>query len=150
MACLLLCIRGLTITPLTAVSPLDLRREKAEKESYFASVRRHDEKRLDVVLLQEGVPLVAEARLHLVVAVQTLQGRPRDVHLAESTSTGEDGGAVSDKSQVLIIFISLTAPRFAQNSSQRRNFHPNDSFNLVASPKILLLHLKQDQIEPKT
>lgn len=52
--------------------------------AYFASVRRHDEERLDVVLLQEAVPLVPEAWLHLVVSVQTLQGGPRDVHLAES------------------------------------------------------------------
>lgn len=50
---------------------------------YFASVRWHDEEGLDVVFLEEGVSLVAAARLHLVVSVQTLQGGPGDVHLPE-------------------------------------------------------------------
>lgn len=64
--------------------------------------------------------------------------------------------AVNDKSQalgsqiiiLLVIFTSLITPQLAQNSSQQRNFHPNDSFNLVTRPKIVLLHLKQLQIEP--
>lgn len=108
------------------------------------------------MFLKEGMSLVAEARLHLVVSIQTLQGGPCDVHLAESTSRAEGRKAVSDKSLAvrsqiiipLIIFIGLTAPWLAPNSSQQRNLHPNDSFNLVTSPKILLLHLKQVQIEP--
>lgn len=42
------------------------------------------------MLLEEGVSLVAEARLHLVVAVQTLQGGSRDVHLpGEQTAKDE-------------------------------------------------------------
>ena len=49
------------------------------------------------MLLQEGVPLVAEARLHLVVPVQTLQGGPRDVHLAASTSGAEDARQLAIK-----------------------------------------------------
>ena len=42
------------------------------------------------MFLKEGMSLVAEARLHLVVSIQTLQGGPCDVHLAESTSRAED------------------------------------------------------------
>lgn len=72
---------------------------------------------------------------------------------------GRGRQAVNDKSQALrsqiiilhypsLIFISLITPQLAQNSSQQRNFHPNDSFNLVTRPKIVLLHLKQLQIEP--
>lgn len=38
------------------------------------------------MLLEEGVPLVAEARLHLVVSVQALQGGAGDVHLAGGRS----------------------------------------------------------------
>lgn len=60
--------------------------------AYFASVWWHDEERLDVVFLKEGMSLVAEARLHLVVSIQTLQGGPGDVHFAESTSRAEDTG----------------------------------------------------------
>lgn len=55
--------------------------------AYLASVRRHNEVRLYVMLLKEGVPLVAEARLHFVVPIQTLQCGPCDVHLAASTSS---------------------------------------------------------------
>lgn len=74
---------------------LSSKREQMQKKgemivAYFASVWWHDEKRLYVMLLKEGMSLVAEARLHLVVSVQTLQGGPRDVHLAESTSRAED------------------------------------------------------------
>lgn len=50
--------------------------------AYFASVWWHDEICLYVMFLKEGMSLVAEARLHLVVSVQTLQGGPCDVHLA--------------------------------------------------------------------
>lgn len=58
-------------------------RERKPAQPYFASVRWHDEEGLDVVFLEEGVSLVAAARLHLVVSVQTLQGGPGDVHLPE-------------------------------------------------------------------
>lgn len=108
------------------------------------------------MFLKEGMSLMAEARLHLVVSIQTLQGGPCDVHLAESTSRAEDEKQIVIKvrrlrSQIiirLIIFICLIAHRLAQNSSQRRNSHPNDSFNLVTSLKIVLLDLKRDKIEP--
>lgn len=91
---------------------------KRRKESifpYFSSVRRHDEICLYVMLLKEGMPLVAEARFHLIVPVQTLQGGPCDVHLAGSTSRAE---AVSRKGRTLrsqiiiplIIFIGIIAP----------------------------------------
>lgn len=69
------------------------RQRKHRKEtiqSYFASVRWHDEIRLYVMLLKEGMPLVPEARFHLVVSIQTLQGGPCDVHLAGSISRAED------------------------------------------------------------
>lgn len=97
---------------------------------------------------------MAKARFHLVVSVQTLQGGPCDVHLAASTSKAEDkkqlvikkSNAKVSNHYPLIIFISLIAPRLAQNSSHHRNFHPDDSSNLVTSPKILLPHLKQNQI----
>lgn len=52
--------------------------------SYFTSVRRHNEERLNVVLLQEGVPLVAKTWFHLIVSIQTLQGGSCDVDLTES------------------------------------------------------------------
>lgn len=59
-------------------------RGSGESDAYFASVRRHDEKGLDVVFLEEGVSLVAKARFHLVVAIQTLQRGSRDVNLTEN------------------------------------------------------------------
>lgn len=110
------------------------------------------------MFLKEGMSLVAEARFHLVVSVQTLQGGPRDVHLAESTSRAEDERQLvikvwlALKSQIiipLVIFISLMAPRLAKILHSKETFRPSDSFNLVTSSKILLLHLKQDQIEPR-
>lgn len=48
----------------------------------------------------------------------------------------------------LIIFIRIKTLWLAQYSSQQRNVHANDLFNLVTSPQIVLLHLKQDQNEP--
>ncbi len=42
------------------------------------------------MFLKEGMSLVAEARFHLVVSVQTLQGGPCDVHLAERISRAKD------------------------------------------------------------
>lgn len=127
MAYLPACIRGLTVTTLTDVSLLELyadegKREKMGKKknrernpsAYFASVWWHNEERLYVMLLEEGVSLVSEAWLHLVVAVQTLQGGPCDVHLTESRGQK----AVSDKSQAptsqiiinLIIFYRPNSP----------------------------------------
>ena len=48
---------------------------------HLAPVRGHDEEGLDVVCLQEAVPLLPMAWLHLVVAVQARQCRLGDVHL---------------------------------------------------------------------
>lgn len=62
------------------------KKKKKTKAAYFASVWWHDEERLDVVFLEEGVSLMAEARLHLVVSVQALQGSTCDVHLAEQST----------------------------------------------------------------
>ena len=50
----------------------------------LAPVRRNDEEGLNVVFLEEGMALVSEAWLYLVVSVQALQRGPGDVHLAES------------------------------------------------------------------
>ena len=47
-------------------------------------MRGNDEEGLDVVLVEEGVALVSEARLHLVVSVQALQRGAGDVDLAEN------------------------------------------------------------------
>lgn len=87
---------------------------------YLASVRGHDEERLDVMFLQEGVSLMSEARLHLVVSVQTLQGRPCDVHLAVSmdrerrTKREKLMKEVAPRSQIIksfVIFIGLAAQK---------------------------------------
>lgn len=98
--------------------------------AYLASVWWHDEICLYVMFLEEGVPLVAEARFHLVVSIQTLQGGPCDVHLAASTSRAEDTRGVSDKSLALrsqiiiplIIFIGLIAPSACLKFSTAKTF----------------------------
>lgn len=46
------------------------------------------------MLLEESVSLVAEARLHLVVAVQALQGGSRDVHLPKEQTAEEEMSVV--------------------------------------------------------
>lgn len=44
-------------------------------------MRRHDEEGLDVMSFKETVPLMAMARLHLIVPIQAGKGRLRDVNL---------------------------------------------------------------------
>lgn len=130
---------------------------KSKNESiqqYLASVRGHYEKGLDMMLLKKGMSLVAEARFHLVVSIQTLQGGSCDVHLTENTGTKH--GAVKAKNQVpgsQSIMLSLVhqcnSPLgLLNNSLQYRNFYPNDSFNLVTSSNVTFLYFKQDKIEP--
>lgn len=73
---------------------------KNKKESilqYLAPVRGHYEKGLDMMLLKKSMSLVAKARFHLVVSIQTLQGGSCDVHLTEKM--GRKHGAVRDKNQ---------------------------------------------------
>lgn len=131
MACFPRCLRGLTITTQTDVSPLNLlgrqlKKRKCKKEiimAYFASVWWHNEKSLNVKFLKEGMSLVAKAWFHLVVSIQTLQGRPCDVNLAESTSRAEDDKQLiisqASRSQIIIlnflslIFFSVTTPHLA-------------------------------------
>lgn len=58
-------------------------------------MRGHDEEGLNVMLLEEGMPLVAKARLYLIVAVETFQGGSRDVDLPEKRT-------VKDKTKSLV------------------------------------------------
>lgn len=80
--------------------------------AYFASVWWHDEIGLYVMFLKEGMSLVAKARFHLVVSIQTLQGGPCDVHLAESTSRAQDARqlvmSLALRSQIIIPLITFT------------------------------------------
>lgn len=48
---------------------------------YLASVWGHDEVSLNGMFAEESVSLVAEARLHLVISIQTFQCCPGDVNL---------------------------------------------------------------------
>lgn len=83
---------GLTFAMPVDVSPLwtslKKRNTKHRNETirpYFTSVWWHDEICLYAMLLKKGMPLMAEAWLHLIVPIQTFQGGPCDVHLSGST-----------------------------------------------------------------
>lgn len=55
------------------------------------------------MLLKEGMSLVTKARLHLIVAVQTLQGGSCDVHLPEEQMPeGEMSVVFKEKDQLHI------------------------------------------------
>lgn len=72
MLCLSLWIRGLfTLTDVALLNLFVGGRKKLERSNvtYFTSVRRHDEESLDVVLLQEGMPLMAKTGFHLIVSI---------------------------------------------------------------------------------
>lgn len=103
-------------------------------------MRGHDEVGLDAVLLEEGVPLVAEARLHLVVSVQALQGGPGDVHLA-------GGGSRALNARPAISPLP-TLHRPPGSAPPQRKLDSNHSFNLAAASKIVFLCWKQDGVEP--
>lgn len=115
-------------------------------------MRGHYEKGFNMMLLKKGMSLVAKARFHLIVSIQTLQGGSCDVHLTENT--GRKHGAVRDKNQApgsQFIMLSLVhQPNsllgLLKNSSQYRNFYPNDSFNLVTSSNVKFLYFKHDKI----
>lgn len=57
-------------------------------------MRGHDEEGLNVMFLKEGVSLVAEAWLHLVVPVQALQGGSCDVHFTRKKMKGKKNEGV--------------------------------------------------------